>query len=471
MLFMPGIPLRRQTPADECNGWDGSRDGRRNGNLGRCLAACFLLILGAMMSMGAQAQSDDTYFNSGLQAANKGNYSQALEYFRKAQKAGLNTPALKYNLAVSYFKLGQYERARTLFMSLTDVRTFEQLAYFNLGLIANKQEDKEAAIRWFQRAYRDVSSQKIRLLAKEALRRLGVSPRKIHHVDPVWRGFVSSSLAYDSNVTLLNNDILGVTNQSDTAVDVSAVAGRWLKGNIVNGVRISLGANLLMYSKLSQNDYSQLNLRVMRYDRLGDWKVRIGGSWDEVYFNGSEYQRVVSADVRTRKDLSADRQLRLRYKLSRIQATDAVFDYLDGWRQQFRVGMRYQSDARRTRYYYQLDVNDRKDRIGTVDPFTSYSPTRHTLRATGWWGLSHKWQTRLDARYRYSRYNDPNELAGGISLRREDNQLRLSARISRKFVRRWEVSGQYSYTNNDSNMDRRSYDRSVAKLSVSWSYY
>lgn len=430
-------------------------------------ALCAVL-LSVLLFSNVNADPKQDYFAAGVQASEKGNYPVALQHFKNAKKAGLNTPALQYNLAVSYYKLGQYETSRKIFIKLTDVATFEQLAYFNLGLIANKQKDEGAAIRWFQRAYRDVSSKKVQLLAKEALKRLGVSARKARRPDQTWSGFVSSSLAHDSNVALVNDDLVGVTNQSDTAVDISASASRWLKGGMSDGVRISLGGSLQKYSKFSENDYSQLSARVMRYDRLSDWSVRIGGSWHEVYFNGREYQRIVGADVRGRKNLSAKSQLQMRYKLNRIQATNAVYDYLDGWRQQFRVGIQQRAGEERVRYYYQLELNNREDRDeGTVDPFISYSPTRHTLRATAWWRLTSKWRTRLDGRYRYSRYNDENVLLGNITERREDTQLRLSGRISRKFARHWDVSAQFTQTNNDSNVDRKAYDRSVVKLGVS----
>ncbi len=442
----------------------------------RCLGLCGCVILGLLIMANANAGVGQDYFDAGIQASGKEDHSVALRYFKKAKQAGMDTAVLQYNMAVSYYRLRQYENARRIFVALTDVRAFEQRAYFNLGLVANKQKDKSAAVRWFQRAHRNADSKQIQALAKEALHRLGSSPRKVRHVDPGWTGFISGSLAYDSNVTLVNNDLLGVTNQDDTAMEISASAARWLKGGINNGVRVSLGASLQKYSKLSRNDYDQLNARVMRYDRLGDWKMRIGGSWNEIYFDGSEYQRIVGADVRSRKALSENNQLHLRYKLSRIQATDATFDYLDGWRHQLRAGIQLREGKDRVRYYYQLELNDRKDFIqrvpntNAVSSLVSYSPTRHTFRATGWWALNSHWHARLDARYRYGGYNDSNILGGRVTSRREDSQIRLSARISRKFFRRWTVDGQYTYTNNDSNIDRRSYDRSIVKVGITRSF-
>lgn len=433
----------------------------------RLLPWCLCVVLSLAVATSAYAASGEDDFERGVAAAAAGDDAAALQYFKQAEQAGLDTVALKYNLAVSYYRLQQYEAARKIFAELADVPSFEQLAYFNLGLIANQQKDEAEAIAWFRRAYRNPGSEKLRKLSAIALDRLGASVDERRREDKRWTGLVSSSLTHDSNVALANDELVGVTSESDTAADISVSAGRWLKGTINSGVRMALGASLRKFGSLSQNDDAQLSARVLRYDRLADWRVRLGGSWDEIYFDGSGYQRIVSADVRALKNLSSTNQLRLRYKLSRIQATDAVFDYLDGWRQQLRIGLQQRGESLRLRYYYQLELNSREDRVGSFDPFISYSPTRHSLRASSWWDFAGQWQAQLDARFRYSRYNDDNILNGGITERREDSQLRLSARLSRSFARHWEAHTQFTAITNESNVDLRSYDRSIIKAGVS----
>jgi len=429
----------------------------------------FLALSLSVVSTAFAALGKDD-FDRGIKASATGDYTAALQYFKNAKQAGLDTAVLKYNLAVSYYKLQQYETARKIFAGLADVSTFEQRAYFNLGLIANKQKDEAAAIRWFRRAYRNLSSEKIRKLAAVALKRLGVSAVKTRQSDQSWTGFVSSGLSHVSNATLVNEELPGVAGKSDTGAGVSVTAGRWLKGNMNSGVRLKLNARMFQFSTLNQSDQSNFGARVLRYDRLGNWKLRLGGSWDEIYFGGSDFQRVVSADVRGRMALSQDNQFRLRYKLSRIQATNSVFDYLDGWRQQFQVGLQQRRESGKTRYLYQLELNDREDRIGTVGPFTSYSPTRHTLRVINWWDLADRWNLRISARFRYSEYNDDNVLAGNVIESREDSQMRFQARVSRKFGKEWEVEAKYITATNDSTVERKSYDASIASVGVYWSF-
>jgi tetratricopeptide (TPR) repeat protein len=449
----------------------------------RYFLVCAFLLLSLCVVNPALANAQ-LAFDAGIKASAAKDYATALHYFQKAKKTGLTSGALHYNLAVSYYKLGQYEHARKIFNQLADNPVFEQLVYFNLGLVANKQKDEKAAIRWFQRASQHVAntknSAKIRKLSLVALKRLGAAPRPLRKTHTAWTGYVASSLTYDSNVTLVDDSLLNITRKSDSATSVSAAAGRWLKGNIKQGVRLNLSASTRNYNTLTQNDDSRLSMSVLRYDRLGSWRLRAGGGADEIYYNGSAYQRVINADVRGRKMLSKNKQLHLRYKLSRIQSTSTQFDYLDGWRQQLRLGLQSRYKTVRTRYYYQLELNNRADSIrsGVTDrPFTSYSPTRHTLRASYWRKIANQWRLRLDARFRYSDYNDANvRIVSGLSeqQRRADSQTRLSLRVDRRFSRRWDVYLQYSVTSNDSSInsanESRSYARSLASAGVTWSF-
>jgi tetratricopeptide (TPR) repeat protein len=441
----------------------------------RCVRAGLLGVCITVASVPVVfAGTSSDYFNAGFKAAAKGDYLTALAQFKKAEQVGMGGSPLQYNMAISFYRLQRYEEARQAFQVLMDVPKFEQIAYFNLGLIANKQKDEPAAVRWFRRAYHSGGNRgdnrKIKTLATKALQRLSASPSRVQKAGRDWFGFVSSSLSYDTNVTLINNDLLGATNENDTLLNVSVLASRWLKGRVGRGTRMSLSANTQQYRQVSNVDYSQFSIGADRYDRLGAWRMRFGGSWDEIYYAGSEYERIVSAEVRGRKSLSAAHQLRLRYKLSRIQATDAAFDYLNGWRQQFRLGLRRHGSVARIVTYYQLELNDRKDRQGVIGPFTSYSPTRHTLRVTTWWPIVDTLKLKLDGRYRYSRYNDSNILTGGAIIRREDDQYRIAIGLKKILARAWRLNGSYSYTRNDSNIDRRRYDNSVFKLDVTWMY-
>lgn len=431
------------------------------------------LLAALFFSAGSWAQTKDD-FQQGMDAAAAGKYDQAVTYFQRAKKAGSKRPALDYNLGVAYFKLGNYEPAREAFLRLTDEPEFKQLAYFNLGLTANKAKDEKAAIAWFQRAYSSGGDANIKTLSAQALQRLEAKPRKsAASAKKPWSGFVAAQLSHDSNVTLVNDDLAGPTSESDNALEVFAAADRRLQGGADDGLQLSLSADTQMYEKNSQYDFSFLHAGVLRYGRLQGWQTDFGMSWDEIYFDGRKYQRVINAEAQGRYPLSkgkqtGDKQLRLRYRLSRIQATDGLYDYLDGWRQQWRAGVWARDGERRYKVYYQLEMNNRDDFTNVAGGFTSFSPTRHTLLMAASMPVAPRWSAGADVRYRYSVYNDANDLTGGGQKTRADNQYRLGTQLTYALAKNWEFEAGYGYTNNDSNIAGYTYRRSLVTAGVNW---
>ncbi len=418
----------------------------------------------AFASAPTLADAAQDSFSQGVKAASAGDYKGALANFLRARKQGMDKPVLDYNLGVAYYRLGRYAEARRIFTGLAKEPAFTHVAYFNLGLIANKTGDERSAVDWFLRTWQNTKDKKLKVLAARALKRLGVDVEK-SPLTKKWSGFAAVTAGYDSNVKLANEDLVGVVGQSDNSLDVMGVGNYWLRGGRKDGVRLSFSANVQKYQTQSNYDFSQFQLGVSRFGRLGGWKMRFTGSWNESYLGGSNYQRIFGGEARGRYGIGAGKSLRLRYRLNYITATDTVFEALEGWRHQLRAGMQFKRGKHRLRGYYQLDLNDRADRLSATD-FTSYSPTRHALRAIAYLRLGAGWKGRLDARYRYSAYNDPNIVAGVETVTRVDKQLRLGARLGYGFARYWEVEGQYTYYDNSSNIAVDSYRRSVVGLGV-----
>ncbi len=433
-------------------------------HLHRLLTYTLTILFFLLMQSPALA---DTYprdqLNAGIQAAKEGRYQQALNYFLKAQEAGLDTPGLNYNLAVAYYQLGEYQKARKLFLELAQKPKSRQLAHFNLGLVANRQNNEAEAIKWFRLAYRSEDDRRIQAMAAEALRRLGARPQ----TKASWYGFASTGLMYDSNVTLANDTLTGITRSSDIAAELIASASGWLTGNRRGGLQLSIGGYGLKYQTQGRNNFSQLNASLGRYDQWADWRTRVYARWEESFFGGANYQRAISLDNRAQRSLGKVNHLQLRYKLSQLQATSSQFDYLDGWRQQLRLGNLWRRQGTSLITYYQLELNDRQDRTSPVSGrFTSFSPTRHALRARAILDLDSNWRASLDGRYRYSRYRGENELSGGLKQRRVDQQYRAILGLSRKLSRRWEFDIRYSFTRNDSRIASYSYSRHQLKAGI-----
>ncbi len=426
---------------------------------------CSLLLLFSMPVLAADSAQE--YFSQGVKAASAGDYKSALTGFLQAREQGMDKPVLDYNLGVAYYRLGRYPEARKVFTRLLKKPRFTPVAYFNLGLIANKTGDDRSAIDWFLRAYQNTEDEKLKALAATALKRLGVDVEN-SPVTKKWSGFAAVNVGHDSNVKLANEDLVGVFGESDSSLEIMGVGNYWLRGGREDGVRLSFSANVQKYQSLSNYDFSQFQLGLSRFGRLAGWGMRFTGSWNESYLGGNNYQRIFGGETRGRYGLGNGKYLRLRYRLNYITATGTAFESLEGWRHQLRAGMQLKQGAHHLRVYYQLDLNDRSDRMRATG-FTSFSPTRHALRALAYLRLGGKWKGRLDARYRFSGYNDATTDTAVVAspVTREDTQLRLGARVGRSFARYWDVEGQYIYYDNSSNIAVNSYKRSVVSLGIS----
>ncbi len=104
----------------------------------------FLIALTIFFSAELMA-SAEVDFEKGVTAFKSGDNESAVRYFESARNQGMDSVALRYNLASSYFKMERYDDAKAQFLLLLEVDAMFELASFNLGLIATRQKDPDAA--------------------------------------------------------------------------------------------------------------------------------------------------------------------------------------------------------------------------------------------------------------------------------------------------------------------------------------
>lgn len=406
----------------------------------------------------AQGQSGAPAFEEGTRAFGRGDYAAALQAFLQARRAGLDAPALRYNLGSTYYRLQRYGDAEREFEALTREPQWAAVAHYNLGLVARQRGRNEEALAQFGHAQRLAHEPKLRALAATALDRFGRAPEP-----PRSEAYVSAAVGYDSNVTLTpDSTLIGVAGGGDLFVEGLAAGSLRLSGNPTAGWYAQGGAHVREYRDLGR--YDQLGLRAgAAYEAASaDWRTTTGAYVDVVYVHGGLLQQATTLDLHTRRALGGGRHAAARYRLSGIRG-GGEFRYLDGRQQRFSVeaGLPLGATAR-LRLGYELELNDRED-LRQGGEFFSYSPTRHGLLAALALPPSSAWQTELRAEYRASRYNDPHVL-GGIQLTRKDDLVGAGARASRRVNGAWRLFTDYSYYRNDSSLASYDYKRHLLTL-------
>ena len=428
------------------------------------LLCFFALCYGAT----AQAETALDAYQRGNKAFNAGRYEAALEAFLDARRQGMNRPSLDYNLGVTYYRLSRFPKARESFLMAAKTRKMSPLAHYNLGLVALKEQHKKMAQRWFQRTLAESDNPRLYRLAETQLSRVydrKALPRRL----PPWWGFVTASGGYDSNVTLKSDsETLRTSDQNDYFLNLFAYGAKRIAGTRSHGLSLDGSLYFIDYTDLNAFDITSLRAGGSLNHRHGRWHLNSGLHYVYTLLDKNKYTQTGSLDFHAKTRLNPDQLLRLRYEVSFVDDLDKHFSFLDGWRHKARASSTWYLDHWRLLMSYQLEYNKREDL--DTPRFTSFSPTRHTLRLQGLAHFSTRYEAKADLRYRYSHYNDATVQANGTDKTRKESRYRVTLDFTRHLTRGWDLTAEYRFTTNLSNFRRNDYHRheSMISLLIPW---
>ena len=108
-------------------------------------------LIACLLTAGpAFAMTPEEAFQDGNRLFRDDLYWAALLRYGQAQEAGLDTPALHYNMGVARYKADQHIRARDSLLKAADSPQFRIAAQYNLGLNAYALGEYDEALRWFR---------------------------------------------------------------------------------------------------------------------------------------------------------------------------------------------------------------------------------------------------------------------------------------------------------------------------------
>ncbi|RJQ84639.1 MAG: hypothetical protein C4519_04695 [Desulfobacteraceae bacterium] len=405
------------------------------------LTSAILLSLSAGAAAGADLSAAEM-FDSGIQAFADGNYAKALALFQAAKRAGLNSPALRYNLGVTYFKLKRYKAARKEFEGLSAESETAPLAHYNLGLIARASGEKAQAKHHFQIAFRTATDEKLRRLADDRLRELTAAEK-----DRWWWGYLSFTPGYDDNVALIADSEVLVGDVDDYFIEIIGSATAQLIGTRQNGLQLKATGYYQDYLDADEFDFGNLRLGPELDFTLGRWQTSLAGFIDRSYIDKDLFEQIFSAELRGSREIFRNLDLRLRYQLSFIDA-ESPFGNLSGNRHRMTAGLHSLILGTDTRLDYTLELNDRDD---------PDFPIRHTVAFLADRDLTDLWSAGVNASYRYSDFQ---------TTSRADQRIWLSLRVSRSIAWGFRVFGKYDHIRNVSNLDENEFNSNVFSIGL-----
>lgn len=412
------------------------------------------------------AHASDAH-EAGIKAFENENYERALRYFKQAKAEGLRTPNLRYNLGVTYYRLGHYEEAEEAFQLLAGNTDWRHLALYNLGLIAETRGKRQAAVEYYSQVRKAARGSRVGQRAAQKLKEL-TGEESAPALGRVYSEF-SAAAGYDDNAVLAPEDgSQEVSEQGDMFTELYGLTSVYVSGDRNDGVRLDADAFTRLYASEDEYSFSSLSGGINRHKKYGRWRTSLGVSAAVELAKSDMFAVVPAAKLKGKRSFHAY-TLELSNTLSWIEGS-SDYEHLTGFQDQLSVRLERNIPGGETYVGIGGEYNDRND-WSEQGEFFSYSPLRGNIHAGFDYALTQRWILALSGQYRKSLYPDENriEIDGSVTENeREDERILVS------FRGEYDLSGsvigfvEYSRTDNDSNISRYSYESNRFMVGMRW---
>ena len=384
-------------------------------------------------------------FAEGVEAARADDHEDAVAAFEQARVAGLDTPALDFNLGVSLYRTGRIEAAEDAFRRAYRSPRMAGPAAYNLGRIARGRGDLDTAADWFREAGRVARTDALRERAWAALDALDEPVSRLY-------ALVGFGAGYDSNATQMPDDLAGRARESDLFLAYEAFAHYRLDGGFY-----LLGS----LTGEAYRDVAEIDLLAVRAgagwrEAPATWRRDARVMLRERHLDGTVFERALLTDIGTTRTVG-DGNLRVGLGADALEGRSG-FRFLDGYR--LRAGSRWRFPATGGRWTLRarLEHIDRED-DELPGFFASYS------RTGGGLSLDHRRHIgagrflRIDAGWTGLRYADAEVRQGETLGRRRESLWTAGAEVEWPLAPRWQLITRLDGTRRSSSIERFEYDQ------------
>ncbi|HEU4617498.1 MAG TPA: tetratricopeptide repeat protein [Gammaproteobacteria bacterium] len=416
----------------------------------KALLAIFVLVVAGPLWEPRPAHADSPAFSDGTRAYASGDYRKALAYFQQARSAGIDGPAIHYNLAVCNYRLRSYPEAESEFRLIAErYPAMRALADYNIGLVLLAEHREAEAREQFDLASKTSADDKITRLADTMLRRMDSSAEPAKRGES-WVSLVDVNVGHDDNVALLDDSSLPPGRSSDSAFsELLAV----VSGPISRGPGLRFDGSLYAVDYADASDFNQTAARAGGAYRwsAGAWGMEAEIHFSDSMLDGNDFEHRLGAGLTLRRPLSKATVFGLSLMHEEVGSGESQYAFLRGSREQLGVTWdRYGANARLT-LAYRYESNDRDS--------PAVSPTRNGVSLRYRYTMSPDWTADLSLGLRSSTFDN-------ASIPRDEDRYDFSAAVRRRFARTWHVNGTYLWSDNRSDVAAFAYTRQRLSLGV-----
>lgn len=422
--------------------------------LHRKIFPVFLMVYLFCISQVFASTEDD--FQKGVTAFKSEQYTQAIFFFERARRQGMQGSALYFNLASSYFRQGDFKQAEVWFKKASQYKISKYISEYNLGLVALKQNDIDTATKYFKHVAEKAEQTYLVKLATYQLDQLK------QPASNRLSAFLQFEIGHDDNITTVTD---AVSKEAASYQQFYAMADMKLTGH--DKQWLSFGGYLLdiKYNSTKNYDYRVSGAELKQTFRTGNWQNSLLAGHAISKYQGTSFQTMNTYGATTQYASSARSQWRVRYRYQDINNSEQIYAYLAGNKQRLRTEYRYKLSQDKLRLYYEYETNHRSE---TTTTNGNYSPTRHTLHGNYTYTLTERLNLTGDMSYRISNYD------AGFSATpnpaRQEQRRKAGLELNYSLNKSWFISAVVSQVNNDSDDSAYRFTKHTQAISINGSF-
>jgi hypothetical protein len=429
---------------------------------------CLVILL---MTEPLSAAQNQSLTQQGMVAFKRGEYREALDYFKKAEKGGDRSESTQYNIAVSLYRLQHFEEAQLRFIKLSKIPKWRDLAHYNLGLVAEVAGDDAGAGKWYGLAVHSEHEQ-LRLLAGRKLQNLAKKKQPSTAAVRNWMALFSFSRGQDSNAASLADELVQSAGRAqDSYHEWLVYTQAYLSGHAGDGVKFYVLGFDRRYDDMKSLDSRVTGLGLLKQTPWRGSAAEAGIRLTQTQVDSELLANQLQAKLGISRVLEAG-TLSLAYLPSRYFAGDR-YSQIDGWQHRLEAGWARRFDVFSIKARYRFETNDRDD-LRRSGSFSSYSPQRNSIMGQLDRKLSDSVNLGFALEYTRSEYSGENRMrdTDGVfkQAARSSEQIRYAANLGYRWSKHWRLKGEYEYTDTKDNFSLYTYDKNRLNAAVEFQF-
>ena len=412
--------------------------------------ATIIVFLGFALLSGppvcASSEEALAHFTEGQAAFAAEDFSKARAHFEQALAAGMEGPAIQYNIGAAAYLGGDLPRAERAFLEVARTPEMAALAHYNLGLVALRRRDEREAREWFEQTTQDVPDERLAALALERLAELPEA-----RAPGFFSYYTRAGAGYDDNISLRSGSIESSATGDEDSYGELIFGGSYSFGDW----RVDTAASMLKYTHVDEFSQTAFSLGGARGFTLENWYFELGAYGSQYSLGGDVFEQNLAVGAQASRAFYNGSRLSAQLRACSVEGKGA-FPGLTGDRTE--AGLYYDLRWRSWNFvaHTRAEVNDSEDPIFATRWVQLGAEARYAWSPT--WGFM-----AITALRRTSHPAQSETLDGW-----DDNRATIQVGATRSLWRQAQLFVRFEHERNDSPVAGYDYVRNWVAASVEY---